>query len=133
LRPFFAWTTVQVGPAAFTRRVRVASPGGSSSQSAGTRRIWPSAERTVRSLGPGATIRFWSGILDLVSAHDVKNGKDSAVVRRPASVVADLGRILGLPDHCRTSYSKSGAGEVDHVDPIKYLVTYGLRPGVFSG
>ena len=41
LRPFFSWT-FQVGPAAFTRLVSVASPGGSSSQPAGACRIWPS-------------------------------------------------------------------------------------------
>ena len=39
-------------------------PGGSSSQSVGACRIWPSVVRTVRSLGPGATILVWSGILD---------------------------------------------------------------------
>src|SRR6218665_126695 len=43
LRPFFS-TTVQLGPAAFTRRVSPASPGGSSAQPAGTERRGAHAE-----------------------------------------------------------------------------------------
>ena len=44
--------TVQVGPSAFTRRVRAASPGGSKTQPSGGCRISPVAVRTVRSSGP---------------------------------------------------------------------------------
>ena len=66
-------TRRQVGPVAFTRRVRAASPGGSSSQLGGACRIWPSAVRTVRSPGPGATIRVLSGILGLVSRYGVEH------------------------------------------------------------
>jgi len=54
--PFFSWT-VHVGPVAFTRRVKPASPGGRSSHPAGTGITFPSSQRTVLSLGPGATTR----------------------------------------------------------------------------
>lgn len=59
-RPFFSFT-VQVGPAAFTRRVKPASPGGSNDQSAGGERICPSAVRTVLGAEPGETIRVCWG------------------------------------------------------------------------
>jgi type 1 glutamine amidotransferase len=49
LRPSFCWT-VQVGPTAFTRRVRAASPGGSNSQSTGRAESGPPrCERCGRS------------------------------------------------------------------------------------
>jgi hypothetical protein len=52
LRPFLSWTT-QCSPAAFTRRVRRASPGGSRIQPGGAVRTRPSAARTVFGVGPG--------------------------------------------------------------------------------
>src|SRR4051812_16373415 len=55
LRPFFS-TTVGLAPAAFTRRVRPASPGGKSAQAAGTSRMRPSAVLTRRGSLVGATV-----------------------------------------------------------------------------
>src|SRR6202035_210417 len=59
-RPFFSCTT-QWSPAAFTRRVRAASPGGSSAQPSGAVRIEPSTARTVFGVGPG--VKVWLVIL----------------------------------------------------------------------
>jgi hypothetical protein len=53
-RPFFS-RTVHVTPAAFTRRVSPASPGGNNTQSAGGRNTSPAAVRTDRPSGPGPT------------------------------------------------------------------------------
>jgi hypothetical protein len=50
--------TAQWSPASFTRRVRAASPGGSSTQPSGTVRTFPSADRTVSGVGPG--VKVWS-------------------------------------------------------------------------
>ena len=55
LRPTFSWTT-QWSPAAFTRRVSPASPGGRRTQPSGTVRILPSAARTVFGVGPGLKV-----------------------------------------------------------------------------
>src|SRR5207244_4019591 len=55
-RPFVSCTT-QCPPAAFTRRVRAASPGGRRTQPSGAVRTRPSAARTVSGEGPGAQIR----------------------------------------------------------------------------
>jgi hypothetical protein len=54
-RPFFSWT-IQWSPAAFTRLVRAASPGGSSAQPSGAVRTVPSAARTVLGVGPGVKV-----------------------------------------------------------------------------
>src|SRR5262245_31942976 len=54
-RPFFSCTT-QWSPAALTRRVRAASPGGSSAQPSGAVRTVPSAARTVFGVGPGVQV-----------------------------------------------------------------------------
>ena len=54
-RPFFSWTT-QCSPAAFTLRVRAASPGGRSTQPSGAVRTFPSADRTVFGVGPGVKV-----------------------------------------------------------------------------
>src|SRR5262245_3631259 len=54
-RPFFSCTT-QCSPASFTRRLRAASPGGSSAQPSGAVRTVPSAARTVFGVGPGVTV-----------------------------------------------------------------------------
>src|SRR5947209_1831310 len=50
--------TAQWSPAAFTRRVNAASPGGTSTQPSGTVRTRPSAARTVFGVGPG--VKVWS-------------------------------------------------------------------------
>src|SRR5262249_13911689 len=55
LRPFFSWTT-QCSPAALTRRVRGASPGGSSNQPSRTVQTPPSRARTVFGVGPGVKV-----------------------------------------------------------------------------
>src|SRR5215831_9058679 len=54
-RPFFSCTT-QCSPASFTRRVRAASPGGSSNQPSGAVKTRPSAARTVFGVGPGVKV-----------------------------------------------------------------------------
>src|SRR5205823_3438419 len=54
-RPFLSCTT-QWSPAAFTRRVRAASPGGRRIHPSGAVRIVPSAARTVFGLGPGVKV-----------------------------------------------------------------------------
>src|SRR5262249_18040868 len=48
--------TTQCSPASFTRRVRAASPGGSSAQPSGAVRIRPSTARTVFGVGPGVKV-----------------------------------------------------------------------------
>src|ERR1700752_2260625 len=55
LRPTFSWTP-QWSPAALTRRVSPASPGGRRTQPSGAGRIVPSAARTVFGVGPGVKV-----------------------------------------------------------------------------
>src|SRR5437588_104934 len=54
-RPFFSWT-IQWSPAAFTLRVRAASPGGRRTQPSGAVRTRPSVVRTVFGVGPGVKV-----------------------------------------------------------------------------
>ena len=54
-QPFFSWTT-QCSPAAFTLRVRAASPGGRSTQPSGAIRILPSTDWTEFGVGPGVKV-----------------------------------------------------------------------------
>src|SRR5436190_22996445 len=61
LRPRFS-ATDQLSPAARTRRVRAASPGGINTQPLGTVRIVPSGARTV--FGAGVLHRFPGLLLD---------------------------------------------------------------------
>ena len=60
LRPTFSCIS-QCSPAALTRRVRAASPGGSNSQPCGTGSICPVWVRTVLRAGPGRKV--WAGMV----------------------------------------------------------------------
>src|SRR5436190_19450123 len=75
-RPFFSWT-IQWSPEAFTRRVRAASPGDSSTQQSGTVRTRPSAVRTVFGVGPGPNVR---GVILLESPCNHSSEKQ---IRKP--------------------------------------------------
>ena len=56
LRPFFS-TTAQDGPAAFTRRVSPASPGGKHAHPAGGVSNLPSGARNTRASAVGASVK----------------------------------------------------------------------------
>src|SRR5690606_9463098 len=90
LRPFFSCTT-QCSPAAFTRRVSAASPGGSSAQPSGTVSTSPLAARTVPGEGPGANVIPAAGCLGCLSLSIVLNPLATAVLPLQADCVPNLG------------------------------------------
>ena len=102
-RPFFS-CTVHVGPAALTRRVSPASPGGNSSQPAGIGNIFPSSVRTVLSLGPGETTRDAS-VIEFHSGVNAGSGETRLHQSNPfrlnqgilTGIVESISPDLGFP------------------------------------
>jgi hypothetical protein len=84
LRPTFS-ETAQWSPAAFTRRVRPGSPGGSNIHPCGTVRTLPSDERTVFDVGPGENV-----LLLLIRDYCYSDGTNLSKCRIVASLLLNL-------------------------------------------
>lgn len=110
-RPTFSWT-IQCSPAAFTRRVRAASPGGNSIQPAGTGSAWPDDVRTVLGVGPGRYVG--AGMAKQVSAAGlavVERRQNQPYDRfRPAfPAVVIPGVTLTQPPYCHAGPNVRGS------------------------